>query len=125
MGFALFLALFAFSHYFLLSFFFLAMIGFSQIAGRALANTAIQTATPPGLLGRVLSLFFMDRGLWSLGSVIIGTAAAVIGVDWTFAACSAVCAIAAATLLILNRRYHTEVARHAAQYRQVTQRPDL
>jgi len=121
MGFALFLTLFAFSHYFLLSFFFLAMIGFSQIAGRALSNTAIQTTTPPNLLGRVLSLFFMDRGLWSLGSVIIGAAAAVIGISWTFALCGAVCAAAAAALLTINRRYHAEIARHAADYGNVRQ----
>jgi MFS family permease len=121
MGFALFLTLFAFSHYFLLSFFFLAMIGFSQIAGRALSNTAIQTTTPPNLLGRVLSLFFMDRGLWSLGSVIIGAAAAVIGISWTFALCGAICAAAAAALLTINRRYHAEIARHAADYGNVRQ----
>jgi MFS family permease len=121
MGFALFLTLFAFSHNFLLSFFFLAMIGFSQIAGRALSNTAIQTTTPPNLLGRVLSLFFMDRGLWSLGSVIIGAAAAVIGISWTFALCGAVCAAAAAALLTINRRYHAEIARHAADYGNVRQ----
>jgi MFS family permease len=125
MGFALFLILFAFSHSFLLSFFFLAMIGFSQISGRALSNTAIQTATPPNLLGRVLSLFFMDRGLWSLGSVIIGTAAAAIGINWTFALCGAVCAGAAIALLMINRRYHAEAARHAADYVNVTQQSDL
>jgi MFS family permease len=125
MGFALFLTLFAFSHDFLLSFFFLAMVGFSQIAGRALSNTAIQTATPPHLLGRVLSLFFMDRGLWSLGSVIIGTAAAIIGIDWTFALCGAVCATAAAALLTANRRYHAEAARHTIGDGRVTPRSDL
>ncbi|HET9296544.1 MAG TPA: MFS transporter, partial [Candidatus Binatia bacterium] len=79
LGFAFSLILFAFSQSFVLSLIFLAMVGFSQIAERALSNTAIQVATPSHLLGRVLSLFFMDRGLWSLGSVIIGTAASVIG----------------------------------------------
>ena len=46
----------------------------------------------------------MDRGLWSLGSVMIGTAAAVIGIDWTFAVCGAVCAIAALSLLHFSHR---------------------
>jgi MFS family permease len=104
LGFALFLTLFAFSHSFLLSLVFLAMVGFSQIAERALSNTAIQIATPPHLLGRVLSLFFMDRGLWSLGSILIGSAASVIGIDWTFGVCGAMCAIAAGGLLFLTRR---------------------
>jgi len=46
----------------------------------------------------------MDRGLWSLGSVLIGTAAAAIGIDWSFGVCGAVCAIAAAGLLYATRR---------------------
>ncbi len=104
LGFAFSLILFAFSQSFVLSLIFLAMVGFSQIAERALSNTAIQVATPSHLLGRVLSLFFMDRGLWSLGSVIIGTASSMIGVNWSFGVCGAVCAIAASALLFVTRR---------------------
>ena len=104
LGFALAITLFAFSHQFLLSLAFLVLVGFCQIAARALTNTIIQTATPPHLLGRVLSLFFMDRGLWSLGSVLIGTSAAVIGIDWTLATSGAICATAAAGLLMGRRK---------------------
>ena len=104
LGFALSLALFAFSHSFVLSFAFLAMVGFCQIGERALSNTAIQMEAPPNLLGRVLSLFFMDRGLWSLGSVIIGTTASAIGISWTFAACAAILSLAGSGLLAANAR---------------------
>ena len=114
-GFALSIGLFAFSHQFLLSFFFLALVGFCQIAGRALSNTAIQTSTPDNLLGRVLSLFFMDRGLWSLGSMLIGGLGAAIGMDWTFALCGAICAVAAVTVLSVSRRYRTEVAQRETE----------
>jgi predicted MFS family arabinose efflux permease len=110
LGFALFLTLFSFSHSFPLSLVFLAMVGFSQIGQRALINTAIQLATPQNLLGRVLSLFFMDRGLWSLGSLIIGSSASAIGIDWTFTACSAVCAIAAGSLLLVSRKQRSIAA---------------
>jgi hypothetical protein len=110
LGFALFISLFAFSHYFVPSFLFLAMVGFCQIAGRAMTNTMIQRSTPSHLLGRVLSLFFMDRGLWSLGSVLIGAAAAVIGIDWTFALCSVMCTIAATTLMAISRRQRATIA---------------
>lgn len=103
LGFAGSLTLFAFSHVFVLSFLFLAMVGFCQIGERALSNTAIQMTTPPDLLGRVLSLFFMDRGLWSLGSVLIGTSASAIGIAWSFAVCSSVCSIAAIGLLWITR----------------------
>jgi MFS family permease len=109
-GFALSLTLFAFSHIFILSFAFLAMVGFCQIAVRALCNTAIQIETPTNLLGRVLSLFFMDRGLWSLGSVFMGTAASVIGISWTFAVCAVVCTIASSSLLAANARRRAQLA---------------
>jgi MFS family permease len=111
LGFALSIGLFAFSHQFLLSFLFLAMVGFCQIAGRALSNTAIQTSTPDNLLGRVLSIFFMDRGLWSLGSMLIGALGAVIGMDWTFALCGAICAISAVAVMSISRKYRAEIAR--------------
>jgi MFS family permease len=113
LGFAFFLVLFAFSGSFVLSLTFLAMVGFFQIAERALTNAAIQMATPANLLGRVLSLFFMDRGLWSVGSVMIGIAASAVGVDWTFAACGAVCALAGSALLLVSRRNRLESERSA------------
>lgn len=104
LGFALFLGLFAFSHSFLFSLALLALVGFCQIAARASSNTAIQVETPSNLLGRVLSLFFMDRGLWSLGGLLIGGAASIIGIDWTFIACASICAIAAAAFLLATSR---------------------
>jgi MFS family permease len=123
-GFALSLTLFAFSHSFIFSLIFLASVGFCQIGERALTNTAIQMATPQALLGRVLSLFFMDRGLWSLGGLMMGASASAIGIDWTFALCSVVCTIAATTLLIVSRRYRAEAARQHGEYGRVTPRSD-
>jgi len=114
LGFALFLTLFAFSYSFILSILFLAMIGFCQVGERALTNTVIQTGTPQELLGRVLSLFFMDRGLWSLGGLLIGTSASAIGIDWTFAVCGVVCTIAATALLVFSRRQRAEALQHEA-----------
>ena len=52
----------------------------------------------------MLSLFFMDRGLWSLGIVIIGTTASAIGISWTFAACAAILSVAGSGLLAANAR---------------------
>jgi MFS family permease len=103
-GFSLFLGLFAASHSFIFSLVLLALVGACQVAGRASSNTAIQVETPPHLLGRVLSLFFMDIGLWSLGGVAIGSAATLIGIDWTLGLSAAICSIAATTLLLTNRR---------------------
>jgi hypothetical protein len=109
-GFSVSLTLFAFSHIFILSVLFLAMVGFCQISLRALCNTAIQIETPSNLLGRVLSLFFMDRGLWSFGSVLMGAAASAIGINWTFAVCALVCTIAASSLFASNSRRRARLA---------------
>src|SRR5581483_4882279 len=61
-AFALALVLFSFSRYLPLSMLFLILVGASNIAIRAVANTVIQTDPAPELLGRMLSLFFMDKG---------------------------------------------------------------
>ena len=80
----------------------LALVGACQVAGRAASNTAIQVETPPHLLGRVLSLFFMDIGLWSLGGLAIGSAAAIIGIDHTLTVSAGICIIAAIGLLLAS-----------------------
>jgi MFS family permease len=104
LGFALFLTLFAFTRSFTISLVALTMVGFCQLGERALTNTVIQMDTPQSLLGRVLSLFFMDRGLWSLGGLIMGGLASAIGIDWTFFVCGIVCGTAAISLLTVSRR---------------------
>jgi MFS family permease len=100
LGFALFLALFAFSHSFVLSLGLLILSGFCLIAFRMLSNTAIQMDTPPVLLGRVLSFYFMDRGLWSLGGLLIGSSVSLVGVAWAFAGCACTIAVASTCVLI-------------------------
>src|ERR1043166_6094982 len=123
-GFAISLALFAFSHSFVLSFLFLAMVGFCQIGSRALSNTAIQMMAPTNLLGRVLSVFFMDRGLWSLGSVLMGAAASVVGISWTFTACATVCVAASSSLLLSNSRRRARAASLEQSERRAATAPD-
>jgi MFS family permease len=99
LGYALFLALFAVSQFFILSLFLLLSVGFCFIAFRASVNTALQAATPSHLLGRVLSFFFMDRGLWSIGGLVLGGSASLIGIQGTFELSAASCAVAAAIVL--------------------------
>ena len=99
LGYALFLGLFALSHFFFLSLLLLLAVGFCFIAFRASVNTALQANTPPHLLGRVLSFFFMDRGLWSIGGLILGGVASLIGIQGTFEASAVICGVAAAVVL--------------------------
>ena len=98
-AFSLFLILFSFSRSMILSMICLALVGVSHIAFRAVANTTIQLETPPHLLGRTLSLFFMDKGLWSFGTVFIGSLASWVGAPRALALSGLICALCAAGLL--------------------------
>jgi len=103
-AFSLFLILFSFSRSLPLSMLFLMLVGASNIAIRAVANTVVQTETPPELLGRLLSLFFMDKGLWSFGTLFIGSVAHVIGTPKAIAVSGLCCALAASLLLYQQRQ---------------------
>ena len=50
----------------------LAIIGFANTSYNALANTILQTGTPPELRGRVLSVYLLNRGLVPLGTLFAG-----------------------------------------------------
>jgi MFS family permease len=114
LAYGIFLGLFAWSHYFIFSLGLLVSVGFCFIAFRACLNTALQSVTPPHLLGRVLSFFFMDRGLWSIGGLLLGSSASVVGINWTVGAAATICFMAAATVLLRFR--HTPDGRiHATQ----------
>lgn len=102
--FSLSLFLFSFSRSFVLSVLFLILVGSSNIAFRAVANGIVQMETPPHLLGRMLSLFFMDKGLWSFGTLFIGGVAHVIGTPRAIAISASICAILALLLLYQQRQ---------------------
>ena len=104
LGYGIFLGLFAISNFFILSLVLLVSIGFCFIAFRASINTSLQSQTPPHLLGRVLSFFFMDRGLWSIGGLLLGGSASVIGIQWTVQVAAMMCAFAAAIVLFIFSR---------------------
>jgi MFS family permease len=103
-AFSLSLILFSFSRSLPLSMLFLVMVGASNIAIRAVANGIVQMETPAHLLGRVLSLFFMDKGLWSFGTLFIGSVAHWVGTPRAIAISGVTCAVAASALLYQQRQ---------------------
>lgn len=103
-AFSLFLVLFSFCRSLPLSILFLILVGASNIAFRAVANSIVQMETPPELLGRMLSLFFMDKGMWSFGTLFIGSVAHVVGTPNAIAISGACCAVAASALLYQQRQ---------------------
>lgn len=104
LAFSISLMLFSFSRSIYLSMLFLIFVGASNIAFRAVANSIVQMETPPQYLGRMLSLFFMDKGLWSFGTLFIGSVAHLIGTPRAITISGAFCAIAASVLLYQQRQ---------------------
>jgi len=103
-AFSLFLVLFSFCRSLPLSMLFLVLVGASNIAFRSVANSVVQMETPPHLLGRMLSLFFMDKGMWSFGTLFIGSVAQVVGTPNAIAISGVGCALAATVLLYQQRQ---------------------
>jgi len=104
LAFSVSLMAFSFSRSIYLSMLFLIFVGASNIAFRAVANSIVQMETPPQYLGRMLSLFFMDKGLWSFGTLFIGSVAHLVGTPRAITISGAVCAIAAGLLLYQQRQ---------------------
>jgi MFS family permease len=87
--------LFSVSRIMALSLALLAVVGAMQMSYRLLSRAIIQEESPPALLGRMMSLFFLDRGFGSLGSVTIGTLAALVTVAPAVALSAVLCGVTA------------------------------
>jgi MFS family permease len=84
--------LFALSSSMILSTILLAVVGSMQMSYRVLARAIIQEECPEHLLGRAMSLFFLDRGFGSLGAVGIGSVAGLVAVPFAVAGSAVACA---------------------------------
>ena len=66
-------ALFAFSHWYLLSLVLIAVVGFAQISFTATANSALQAVTPDHLRGRIMSVYIIVfAGSNPIGNLLMG-----------------------------------------------------
>src|SRR4030095_2361376 len=93
MVYALAIFLFALSPLLVLSIVLLAAVGSMQMSYRVLARAIIQEACPPQLLGRAMSLFFLGRGVGSLGGGCIGSVAALVPVPLAVAGSAIACGL--------------------------------
>jgi predicted MFS family arabinose efflux permease len=73
------LIVFCFSRDLWLSVLLLGLFGGMQILFRTVSRLIIQVEAPHELLGRVMSLFLMDQGMRSLGSMVMGAFVAAFG----------------------------------------------
>jgi MFS family permease len=84
---------FALSPYYFLSIVLLAVVGSMQMSYRVLVRAIIQEECPDHMLGRAMSLFFIDRGFGSLGAIGIGSIAVLMPVPFAVAASAVACGI--------------------------------
>ena len=85
--------LFAISPFMIASMLLLAVVGSMQMSYRVLARAIIQEECPDHLLGRAMSLFFLDRGFGSLGAIGIGSIASIIPVPIAVAGSAVACGV--------------------------------
>jgi len=82
------LIFFCMSKIFWLSVLLMGLLGAAQILFRTVSRLIIQVEAPRELLGRVLSVFLMDQGLRSVGSMVMGTFATIFGAALGLSLCS-------------------------------------
>lgn len=81
--FGVFLGFFAFTPWFIAALPILFVTGATHTGYSVLNNTLIQTLTPRHLRGRVLGIYFLDRGITPLGTLLAGSMAHAIGAPLT------------------------------------------
>ena len=75
----IFLILFCMSPIFWLSVVLLTLVGAGQVSFRTISRVIIQVEAPRNLMGRVMSVFNLDQGMRSIGSIVLGAAATLLG----------------------------------------------
>ena len=73
---------FAASPWFELSMMLMLIVGFANVCSHALVQTVIQTYSPAEFRGRAIALFHMGQVVMTLGSMMIGSLAALCGTEW-------------------------------------------
>ncbi|MBM2805728.1 MAG: transporter [Deltaproteobacteria bacterium] len=87
-------AAFAISPWFHLSMFLMIVIGLANVCSHALVQTVLQTYSPPEFRGRTIALFHMSQVVMTVGSMVIGSLAALFGAQWSVALMGTVGALA-------------------------------
>ncbi len=76
----------------------LALVGAGQVSFRTTSRVIIQIETPRELLGRVMSVFNLDQGMRSIGSVVMGVFASIFGASLGIALIAGLSLIVTTTL---------------------------
>jgi hypothetical protein len=81
-------------------------VGAGQVSFRTISRVIIQIEAPRNLIGRVMSVFNLDQGMRSIGSIVLGTAATFFGASLGIALTAAVSLTVTTTLFyrLLGRK---------------------
>jgi predicted MFS family arabinose efflux permease len=89
---------FAASPSFRLSLGLMTMVGLAHVSSYALVQTVIQTYSPSAFRGRTMAIFHMSSVVVTLGSMLAGTLAALVGARWAVASMGAAGALMIVTI---------------------------
>src|SRR5262249_7167859 len=91
-------AAFAASPSFRLSLGGMTLVGMAHVSSHALVQTVVQTYSPSAFRGRTMAVFHMSTVVMTLGSMLAGTLAALVGARWAAASMGAVGALLTITI---------------------------
>ena len=114
LAFSVLLMLFSVSHIYPISLVLILLVGFSQIAFSALANTAIQSIAPDHLRGRVMSVYMaFFAGSTPIGNLLIGGLSILGGPSIALLICASLALLAALAGWIWRKPAEKDFARSA------------
>jgi MFS family permease len=91
---------FAASPSFRLSLGLMMIVGLAHVSSYALVQTVVQTYSPSAFRGRTMAIFQMSWVVMTLGSMLAGTLAALVGARWAAASMGAVGALTMVTISV-------------------------
>jgi len=108
------LAFFAISPAYPLSLLLIAIVGFSQIAFTALANTTLQTVAPDHLRGRVMSVYMLFfAGSVPLGNLLVGWLSGLVGASIGLLICAMLSLVVAGAAWMWRKPAEKDLAESA------------
>jgi MFS family permease len=95
---------FAASPSFRLSLGLMVIVGFAHVSSHALVQTVVQTYSPSAFRGRTMAIFHMSSVVLTLGSMLAGTLAALVGARWAVASMGATGALFMVAIAVAQPR---------------------
>jgi len=93
-------AAFAASPSFRLSLGLITIVGLAHVSSHALVQTVVQAYSPAAFRGRTMAILYMSSVVLTLGSMLAGTLAALVGARWATASMGATGALIMVTIAV-------------------------